>query len=65
MDARHFISLVLAEEMTRLGKKEITLEQFNYLVDALDRQSFTPEHADFFPAIRELAEKVSDPNKRS
>lgn len=65
MDARHYISQVLAEEVGRLGKHEITLEQFMYLVDALERQSFVEEHKEFFPAIRDLAEKINDPNKRS
>lgn len=60
MDARHYISQVLTGEITRLGKKQITLDQFNYLVDALESQKFAPEHDDFFPLVRQLAEKVAN-----
>ena len=60
MDARHFISKVCAGELTKLVQKEITLEQFNYLIDALERQSFVEEHKDFFPAIRELASQIGE-----
>ena len=58
MDARHYISTVLSHELGRLGQGEVTHEQFEYLVDALEAQSFVPEHKDFFPAIRELGQKV-------
>lgn len=55
MDARHFISLVLLEQLDSLIECTITIEQFQYLVDALEKQSFVEEHKDFFPAFRELA----------
>ena len=64
MDARHFISRVLSHEIGLLAQGIVTRQQFDYLVEALERQSFVEEHKEFFPAIRELASKV-DPNKRS
>ncbi len=62
MDARHYISRVLSGEMTRLGLGQTTLEQFDFLVDALEREKFVPEHNDFFPMIRELAREVVKEN---
>jgi hypothetical protein len=60
MDAIHFISVTLNDELDRLAAKEITLEQFNYLVDVYENRSFASGHAKFFPAMRNLAVKIAN-----
>lgn len=55
IDARHFISNVLVEEMHQLDDGTVTPEQFNYLIDALKRQSFVDNHHEFFESVRKIA----------
>ena len=55
MDARHYISNVLVEEINRFNDGKVSNEQFMYLVDALERQSFLECHRKFFENVRKLA----------
>jgi hypothetical protein len=60
VDARTYISNVLITEMHHLDAGEVSKDQFMYLVDALERQSFTEDHPKFFRCIRELAFKEAE-----
>jgi len=63
MDARHLISTILVGELDRLGRNEITYEKFCDAVNLLERYKFVEEHNSFFPAVKELGEKVHQQSK--
>lgn len=55
MDARHYISNVLVEEIHLFNDGKVSKEHFMYLVDAIERQSFLECHQQFFENVRKLA----------
>lgn len=58
MTGRRLVSIVLLAEMDRAAKGETTPEQFHYLVDVLERNPFLDGHPQYFPAVRQLFEKM-------